>query len=731
MSRLARSATAAPHPLPGATSDQATEKAPASAPLGPGRLQPYALAIVVTSCLLLALAACLSLAGAPAATIASGRGAAAVTTDGWTTWTVSDGLASNWVYAIAVESNGTAWAGTKEGVSAYNGITWTTYYTGNSGLIHNKVQAVAIDTQGKKWFGTPNGVSVFDGITWTTYTTATGLCNNNIYAILVDQRGWVWLGTDIGVSRFNGTSWQCYVGSWQNDWILPSNVVYAIAADPTGNLWFGTKRGFSKTFDGSSWIPYNANTVCGWLPPGTPQESWGPRVNAIAAEAGSVWLAVWPVMLDPWQIPPHAFGVGRFDLASSCITERFLPPSSGLRSNIVNAIVIDAANRKWFGTQDCRVYNSQTGKWSDPVSGGVSVFDGSTWINYTMADGLASSMVNAIAMGLQDAKWFATEPYAVGPYTNTTYVAGGVSCLNCAPPRTPTPTPSETPTATATPTATPTETSTETPMPTPTGPTPTPTPTATGTAPAPTATATATPTMTPTKTPTVTPTPRCPGIQGVVFNDLNGNTIRDPGEGGLAGAVITLKDNALNPLATYTTGPDGVYFFYSLAPGDYSVVESNPPGYAESTTSDVWGIRLIGCHIVTVDFGDRMRPTATPTVCVRTIQGYVWNDTNSDRWDDHEPRLAGARVCLQHQDGRLVGCQTTGSDGAFIFANLEADIYRLMETNPPGYPVSTTLDNWVITMFSCSTPQVFGFGDCLYQPHKLYVPVILKRYSGS
>jgi len=725
MIHLPRFTIATPHPRPDADSDQAPEQAWASAHLGSGHLKPYALALVVTSCLLLALAAALSLAGASPTTMATGRGAAAVATDGWTTWTVSDGLASNWVYAIAVEPNGTVWAGTKEGVSTYNGITWTTYYTGNSGLIHNKVQAVAIDLQGNKWFGTPNGVSVFNGITWTTYTTDTGLCNNNIYAILVDQRGWVWLGTDIGVSRFNGTSWQCYKNNPPWDFILPGGRVYAITRDAsTGNLWFGTNLGFSKTTDGSLWIPYYAADTCGWLPPGTPLESWGPRVNAIAAETGSVWLAVWPVLLDWNNPPPHAFGVARFDPASECITERFLPPDSGLRSNIVNAIVIDAANRKWFATQDCRIYNKQTGKYSDPVQGGVSVFDGSTWINYTMADGLASSMVNSIAIGLQDAKWFATEPYASGPITNTIYLGGGVSCLNCAPPRTPTPT------ATATSTATPTETPTETPTPTPTGPTPTHTPTATGTVPAPTATPTATPTNTSTPTPTVTPTPLCPGIQGVVFNDLNGNGQQDSGEGGLAGAVITLKDSALNPLATYTTGPDGVYFFYSLAPGDYSVVESNPPGYDESTTSDVWGIRLSGCHMVRVDFGDRMRPTPTPTVCVRTIQGYVWNDMNSDRRDDNEPRLAGARVCLQHQDGRPVGCQITGSNGAFLFANLEPDIYRLMETNPPGYPVSTTLDNWVITLFSCSTPQVFGFGDRIYQPHKLYVPVILKHYSG-
>jgi cell division septation protein DedD len=663
--------------------------------------------------------------------MAAGRGAAATGTDTWTTWTVNDGLASNWVSAIAVEPNGTVWAGTRScsyclppvsaaGVSAYDGITWTTYYTGNSGLVHNYVQAIAIDAQGNKWFGTPQGVSVFNGITWTTYTTATGLCNNNVHAIAVDQRGWVWVGTDIGVSRFNGTTWQCYKNSWGN-YILPGNIVYAIAIDPSGNLWFGTRTGFSTTSDGSSWTVYPASGVCGWTPPGTPLESWGPVVNAIAAEAGSVWLAVWPVIID--SDLPHAFGVSRFDLASQCITERFLrvPPDVG--SNIVKVITLDAANRKWFGTQDCRVYNSQTGKWSGLIPGGVSVFDGSSWVSYTITDGLASSIVNGIAMGLQDAKWVATEPYATGPVTRTVYVGGGVSCLNCAPPRTPTPT------ATATPTATPTETPTDTPTPTPTGPTPTPTPTATGTVPAPTATPTATPTGTSTPTPTTTPTLPCPGIQGVVFNDLNGNGVRDPGESGLAGAEITLKDSTLTPVATYVTGPDGVYFFYNLAPGDYSVVERNPPGYDEATTSDVWGIRLLGCHIVTVDFGDRMRPTPTPTVCLRTIQGYVWNDMNCNRLhEDDEPLLAGAKVCLQHQDGRPVGCQVTEEDGAFIFSNLEPGIYWLMETNPPGYPVSTTLDNWVITMFSCSTPQRFGFGDRVNQPHKLYVPVILKNY---
>jgi ligand-binding sensor domain-containing protein len=46
---------------------------------------------------------------------------------------------------------------------------WTTYNTSNSGLASNEVFAVAIDSSGNKWFGTGGGVSRFDGVNWTTY----------------------------------------------------------------------------------------------------------------------------------------------------------------------------------------------------------------------------------------------------------------------------------------------------------------------------------------------------------------------------------------------------------------------------------------------------------------------------------------------------------------------------------------------------------------------------------
>jgi len=101
-------------------------------------------------------------------------------------------------------------------VSKYDGTTWTTYTTTNS-LASNNVYAIGIDSAGIKWFGTDNGVSKYDGTTWTTYSRADGLASNNVYAIGIDSAGIKWFGTDVGVSKYDGTTW--------TNWSTYSNAV--------------------------------------------------------------------------------------------------------------------------------------------------------------------------------------------------------------------------------------------------------------------------------------------------------------------------------------------------------------------------------------------------------------------------------------------------------------------------------------------------------------------------
>lgn len=67
--------------------------------------------------------------------------------------------------------------------------------------------------------------------------------------------------------------------------------------------------------------------------------------------------------------------------------------NSGLASNNVYSIVIDALGNKWFGTH----------------GGGVSKFDNTTWTTYnTSNSGLANNYVWTIAIDASGSKWFGT-----------------------------------------------------------------------------------------------------------------------------------------------------------------------------------------------------------------------------------------------------------------------------------------------------------------------------------
>ncbi|NOZ06271.1 MAG: hypothetical protein GXP41_07980 [Chloroflexi bacterium] len=133
----------------------------------------------------------------------------------------------------------------------------------------------------------------------------------------------------------------------------------------------------------------------------------------------------------------------------------------------------------------------------------------------------------------------------------------------------------------------------------------TPTPTSTPTR-------TPTPTATPTRTSSPTATPSTGTIQGTVWNDLNGNTIREAGEPGLAGAQLLLHDSSDALIGLYTTGVHGTYVFPGLAPGTYNIEEVDPPGYG-STTPNTWVVPVSANATTAIDFGDQFVGTATAT----------------------------------------------------------------------------------------------------------------------
>ena len=295
----------------------------------------------------------------------------------WTSYTVeTSGIADNMIQAIGVDSNNFLWFGTGNGLSCFNGSTWTTYTTDeglahneitalafeitsygpefwvgtngggvsvisvaetdaisaatpytpdNTGLISNYVTSAAVDTGHVKWFGTDQGVSTFTGSEWASYTSLSGLSNDQIHAIDTAEDGWVYLGTGGGgVSRFDGiTSASAYDTEWSG---ILSDVVYAVFVDADGNQWFGTDNGISYH------VGYE--TKMNWTPYTT---------------------------------------------------------ESGLVNNVVYAIAQDLNGVMWFGTEN-----------------GVSSFDGTDWTTYTTENGLAGNTVYAITVDASGAVWFGT-----------------------------------------------------------------------------------------------------------------------------------------------------------------------------------------------------------------------------------------------------------------------------------------------------------------------------------
>lgn len=204
--------------------------------------------------------------------------------------------------------------------------------------------------------------------TWTTYTTSNSdLASDYVLSIAIDAGGNKWFGTNRGVNKFDGTTWTTYDTSNSG---LVNRRVNAIAIDQQGNKWFGTANGVSK-FDGTNWTTYNtSNSGLAFN-----------HVSAVAVDlAGCVWFGT--RLSDGF-----GYGVSRF-CGGGWAT--YNTTNGALRSDSVNAVAADLSGHVWVGT----------------TTGGVSRFDGTSWITYRVGSGLASNHVRAIAVDSGNVKWF-------------------------------------------------------------------------------------------------------------------------------------------------------------------------------------------------------------------------------------------------------------------------------------------------------------------------------------
>ncbi len=109
----------------------------------------------------------------------------------------------NYVISMAVEPDGTVWAGTwGAGLARFDGKTWKNYTT-HDGLPANHIFMLYLDKDNELWIGTSKGLVHFDQQRgrFDVKTVADGLYADNVFSMANGRDGSLWIGSFGGVAQ--------------------------------------------------------------------------------------------------------------------------------------------------------------------------------------------------------------------------------------------------------------------------------------------------------------------------------------------------------------------------------------------------------------------------------------------------------------------------------------------------------------------------------------------------
>ncbi|MCA1778845.1 MAG: diguanylate cyclase [Xanthomonadaceae bacterium] len=318
------------------------------------------------------------------------------------------------IRSLFLDREGIVWAGHDNGLSKL-APTRFLGYDQNSGLLADFVRALAQDSAGRLWLGTRIGVQVVplraDGLALDdslTLTRAEGLPNDRIYAIEFLPGDGFLLATNGGVVHWREGSG--VVGGYTTLDGLPSNHVRSLRRDSRGRLWIGTVAGVAFLENGRL-----ITDLAGELSTSYP-------LNIREDEQGWLWFATRDhglLLLSPegattrldasdgfsdqtlWDLAPaHGGGMwvgtngdGLFRIgADGSVAEQFTE-RDGLANDFVWSVIVDDLGHVWAYT-----------------TRGLSRYDGTRLFNYGKSDGLLHLEGGATgALKTQDGRlWFSS-----------------------------------------------------------------------------------------------------------------------------------------------------------------------------------------------------------------------------------------------------------------------------------------------------------------------------------
>jgi ligand-binding sensor domain-containing protein len=261
------------------------------------------------------------------------------------------------------------WIGTSGGVIRYNTATDDfRFFDQKDGLLSKGIFNIG-KLDGRIVVGTyGGGMSLFDNASqrWENYNVPNGLADAFVYKVLKASNGDTWIATWSGANRIRGgdlndrSKWDVYTventkGGLPNDW------VYSLAEGKDGEMWFATEGGPAR-FKNGKWQHWKV----------------GASYDKIKNDP--------KFGVDPAKFSEHHAQQAReMGLAGKSGAGAYNP-------NYIVSMVIDRDGVVWCGT------------WG----GGLSRFDGKSWRNYTMADGLPGNLIFMLNRDPSGKLWIGT-----------------------------------------------------------------------------------------------------------------------------------------------------------------------------------------------------------------------------------------------------------------------------------------------------------------------------------
>ncbi len=265
----------------------------------------------------------------------------------------------------------TLWVGTSGGVIKYDTTTDEfRLFDARNGLLSNGIFHVS-KLDGRVLVGTyGGGMSLYDAANdkWENYNIPEGLGDAFVYGAMKASNGDVWVATWSGANRIRGgalkdrSKWDLFTventkGGLPNDW------VYGLAEGKNGDIWMATEGGLALYRNGK-WNNWNHAKGLG-----APYE----KVKADIAFKN-----------DPAQSSVH-HARQKEEMGLQDVSVAYNP-------NYIVSLLVDDDGIVWCGT------------WG----GGLARYDGKTWRNYTVTDGLPGNHVFMLHKEANGQMWIGT-----------------------------------------------------------------------------------------------------------------------------------------------------------------------------------------------------------------------------------------------------------------------------------------------------------------------------------